>query len=748
MRKLVKIIIIGIVMLIPVGLLSLYTMRAVKNESSKNSGNTANLKFVSLVAIIDEIAQKLEADEIEDANLLITNDLPDPNIPSSQGTPLVVLAAEKGYLDIVAALIQKGADPNKADLNTSETALIKAVRNKDYQMISQVLLPYGSNPNLSTNQGVTPLGIAINLKDKNTADLLVASGAINGISAENLILYAFQKNSVGVETMLSGGVTPNCTDKDNNTPLIIAAANGDLDSVKQLIAYHANVNVKNKVGMTPLLYAVKGKHKEVAEYLINSGAKINASNIYGQNALFWAAYNGDSKLVHNLLMLGANYQKKTRRDQTALQMAKALGHTETVKMLEDYIAYRNLPRDSKGNIILPQVNKAQATQNISGLPAGLVGAGENDISAGVLAGINNAQNTQTPQEGQQPAQAGQQTAQEGQQTPQEGQVQPVPENKTKPAPTVQTPLEQPAQENLTPQATPQATLEQQEKEKQIEKLMQEQVGDDTYVGDPYEEMPEEQPEQQEQQNANTQGQENKATPKEPAKEPAKQQPKTEVNKLKTPSNQPEMPQMPGGMDMSAIMGMMGGQNGQGQQGGAPDMSAIMGMMGGQQNGQGQPGGMPDMSAIMGMMGGQNGQGGNIDLSKMLPPGTQLPEGVKMPENMSMPDVSSIMSGEGGMPDLSKLMPAGVELPNGMDINSIMNMNPDQLKQLGVPEDKIPEITQAKQQMANMQNMQQNLTPEMQKATSGGFQPKDLEKLSQKPNTRMPTEINKLKPSGN
>jgi len=734
MRKFIRVIMIGVVMLIPVALLSLYTIRALQNESSKNSGNTAKLKFVSPVAIIDEISAKLEEDEVEDANILINSSLPDPNIPSSKGTPLVVFAAERGYLDIVANLVQKGADPNKADLNTSETALIKAVRNKDYPMVQQVLLPAGVNPNLSTNQGLTPLGIAISLKDKAMADLLIASGALNGISAENLILYAFQKNAVGVETMLSGGVAPDSKDKDNNTPLIIAAANGDLDSAKQLIAYHATVNIKNNVGMTPLLYAVKGKHKEMAEYLINNGARINASNIYGQNALFWAAYNGDSKLVHNLLMLGANYQKKTRRNQTALQMAKALGHTETVKMLEDYIAYRNLPRDSKGNIILPQVNKAQATQNNYGLPAGLVNEGTGvDVGAGVMAGINKAQTAQTVQSTQTVQAA--QVIQEGQ-LPPAGQT--VQSTQTiqggQPAPVMQPKQNTTQPVTATPQTTPAA---QTGTSQDIDKIMAAQLEDDSYEGPEYEpEENENQPEAQtpQQNNAPQKAQGNR-TPTQ--KTPVNQRPKTEINKLQTSNNQPEMPQMPGGMDMSAIMGMMGGQNGQGQQGGAPDMSAIMGMMGGQ-NGQGQQGGM-DMSAIMNMMGAQNGQGGNIDISKMLPPGTQLPEGTKLPDNISMPDMSSVMNGS-GMPDLSKIMPAGMELPGGMDINSIMNMNPEQLKQLGIPEDKIPEITQAKQQAANVQNIQQNIA-----GNGGGFKPKDLESMTQKPTTRTPTQINKLNP---
>ena len=121
---------------------------------------------------------------------------------------------------------------------------------------------------------------------------------------------------------------------------------------------------------------------------------------------------------------------------------------------------------------------------------------------------------------------------------------------------------------------------------------------------------------------------------------------------------------------------------------------------------------------------------------MIPQGTQVPEGTKIPDNISMPDISSLTSGEGGMPDLSKILPAGMELPSGMDMNSLMNMDPEQLKQMGFPDDKIEGLTQAKQQMANVQNMQKN---------KNGFTPKDLNNLTQKPAAGTPTQINKLNP---
>ena len=191
MQKSIKTLLLGIFLISPIILLALYTVHSLKAEKEKATFNVSKLKLVTPVAIIDEITQKIEEGDLEDALLKINDALPDPNIPSSNGTPLLVLVAEKDYVDVLVTLIQKGADPNKEDLNTSETPLIKAVKNQNFDTVA-ALLNAGADPNIATKQGVTPLSIAIDLKNEGLATLLLSSGAINGVSQEKLFLYAFQ----------------------------------------------------------------------------------------------------------------------------------------------------------------------------------------------------------------------------------------------------------------------------------------------------------------------------------------------------------------------------------------------------------------------------------------------------------------------------------------------------------------------------------------------------------------------------
>ena len=67
-------------------------------------------------------------------------------------------------------------------------------------------------------------------------------------------------------------------DRCGNTALIYAACNGRLEIVKVLLSHGADVNIANKYGHTALMYAVNDKHfkivKVLTEYIKNEKIKI------------------------------------------------------------------------------------------------------------------------------------------------------------------------------------------------------------------------------------------------------------------------------------------------------------------------------------------------------------------------------------------------------------------------------------------------------------------------------------------
>ena len=96
------------------------------------------------------------------------------------------------------------------------------------------------------------------------------------------------------------------------TPLIIAAHNGNLDSVKTLLRYKADietrgpVKIENEVGdgCTPLWAAAASGHLDIVKLLIERNADVDARTLTNSTPLRAAACNGRLDIVRFWLKMG------------------------------------------------------------------------------------------------------------------------------------------------------------------------------------------------------------------------------------------------------------------------------------------------------------------------------------------------------------------------------------------------------------------------------------------------------------
>jgi len=143
----------------------------------------------------------------------------------------------------------------------------------------------------------------------------------------------------------------NIVDGEDNTLLHVAAAEGHVFIIKQLIEGGVDVDVVDGKGLTPLYYAIKEEHMEIVRFLLRAGANVDVwgSNRAGQLPETWKDGKHCEPLLHavmrdgtmrmfNLLMEEAvdlDLEMRDSKQCTALHIAALLGKVDIMKALLD-----------------------------------------------------------------------------------------------------------------------------------------------------------------------------------------------------------------------------------------------------------------------------------------------------------------------------------------------------------------------------------------------------------------------------
>ena len=173
-----------------------------------------------------------------------------------QGSDALQLAAMKGETETIRLLLKKGADPKQKDQG-GFTALLNAFSTTDQERV-HVLLVAGSDVNAA-----------------NTFSGAVKNGPINLVHLTPLFLAAPDAPPATIKALLSAGAHADETDQRKFTPLMGAIMTDEpkIETIRELIDAHADVNAKDQNGESALDWALKYRNPEVLAMLKAAGAK-------------------------------------------------------------------------------------------------------------------------------------------------------------------------------------------------------------------------------------------------------------------------------------------------------------------------------------------------------------------------------------------------------------------------------------------------------------------------------------------
>ena len=280
-------------------------------------------------------------------------------------TPLM-LATEKGHIDMLLNLIDHGAEVDEKD-QRKRTALHYASERGDLKVV-EALLSKGAEIDVEDGDHCTPLTLAAERRHNDILLYLIYHSAdVNKKDGRKrtALHYASERGDLKVvKALLSKGAEINVEDEDRCTPLILA-----VKYQKFAIVYHlikAGANVKGLVdyfsgsgegsyfGRGPLLhslsYAINNNHIAEASVLITNGVGIEDELDINppRTALTWSAENGHDSLVRNLILRGVNVNYQDANGRSALHFAAASNHIQCgILLVEAGADLRLVDRDSR-----------------------------------------------------------------------------------------------------------------------------------------------------------------------------------------------------------------------------------------------------------------------------------------------------------------------------------------------------------------------------------------------------------------
>lgn len=274
------------------------------------------------------------------------------------GETAVMIAAGAGSLETVKLLALHGADINITDPLRRQTALMWAAAEGHSDVVAG-LVEMGANVNAVSKNGFTPLVFSTTKNDVASLNTLIKAGASPNVvllsGGQPLIVAMSYKNTGAALALVEGGADINVKDRGGNTMLHLAAQNGDLVVVKTLLGKGIDPNARTPKSMAPagargggggfgrgggageqtaLMLAARGDKEDVMRALVAAGADPLLKAQDGTSVLMAAAAGGRLHTLKYALEIDPNIDVVTNIGNTPMHVAASAGGRTEVECIE------------------------------------------------------------------------------------------------------------------------------------------------------------------------------------------------------------------------------------------------------------------------------------------------------------------------------------------------------------------------------------------------------------------------------
>ncbi|KAK3739636.1 hypothetical protein RRG08_057943, partial [Elysia crispata] len=247
-------------------------------------------------------------------------------------TPLHI-AAEQGFVDIAAFLLDKDADVHAIDRH-GNSPLVVAVNRAGSSDMLNLLLAYKAKVNHKNSQRVTALMKAVEVMDIDAVKILILAGYLKpNVECKDLHESKEANQNIKIDT-LRKLIEPICSDAKDNKDLdgakleivkILLGSGIDSKTFKQQYHFHSKIS-------SLLVNATQSGVIELVELLCKlKNIEINSTDRI--SALMGAAEIGRIDIVKLLLNFGADPRKENYKGELALTYALKNGHIECANVL-------------------------------------------------------------------------------------------------------------------------------------------------------------------------------------------------------------------------------------------------------------------------------------------------------------------------------------------------------------------------------------------------------------------------------